>query len=211
MTRRRPPKRSKPRPQRTVPMGDTGMSWVVTGAQPVPAITGERPDGTTFEVDHWQLASTVTLLALWTGEGTLRLSASGWALAWADVQRGYEWGVAPQRPSPDRITLHLHDTRQTHPARVELIDITQGQDGKLRANHSTHTAPRTGLSGDAETDVHLAIMLTMLRENGGTLTARLDEFLATAEMIQTGHDWRAVEFPLDGREAKTFHLVEPPG
>jgi len=204
-------KRSEPRQQRTIPMGDTGMSWVVAGGRPSAAITGERPDGTRFVLDNWQLASTATLLALWAGDGTLRLSASGWALAWADVQRGYEWGVDPQRPSPDRITLHLHDTRQTQPARVELIDITQGHNGKLRASHSIHTAPPAGLSGDPETDVHLAIMLTMLRENGGTLSARLDEFLATAEMIQTGHDWRAVEFPLDGREAKTFHLVETAG
>ncbi|NKQ59046.1 hypothetical protein HFP15_40010 [Amycolatopsis sp. K13G38] len=187
------------------------MSWVVGGGRPVAAITGETLDGTRFEIDHWQLASTVTLLALWASDGTLRLTATGWALAWSDVQRGYEWGVDPQRSSPDRITLHLHDTRQTRPASVELIDITQGRDGKLRAQYSTHTAPHTGLSGDPETDVHLAIMLTMLRENGGTLSARLDEFLATAEMIQTGHDWRAVEFPLDGHQVKTFHLVETAG
>ncbi|NKQ54980.1 hypothetical protein HFP15_19025 [Amycolatopsis sp. K13G38] len=184
------------------------MNWEFPATTPAPVITAEREDGTIFVVDQWRLASAVTLLSLWAKHGVLRLSASGWALAWEDVQRGYEWGVLPQRVGTHRITLHLHDTRQTEPSRVELIDITRGPDGDAQARHSAFTAPRPGLSGDTDTDTHLAIMLTMLRENGGTLAGRLDQLLATADMIQTGHEWRAVELPVNG-DTKTFHLAEP--
>lgn len=208
MTRRRPAKRSTPRPERTFPIGSTGLNWVTSAARPAPVITADREDGTRFTVDQWQLASIVTLLALWAKHGVLYLSASSWALAWEDVQRGYGWGVSLRRPSAERITLHLHDTRQTEPSRVELIDITTNPHGDLQVGRSTLTAPKPGLSGDAETDIHLAIMLAMLRENGGTLSTRLDQLLATADMIQTGHDWRAVELPFGG-DIKTFHLAEP--
>lgn len=208
MTRKRPPKRSTLRRRRTIPIGRTGMDWELPAEQPVPVITAERDDGSTFTVDHWQLASVVTLMALWTTNGELRLSARGWALAREDVQRGYEWGVSVRRPSPERITLHLHDTQQTEPSRVELIDLDLDDDGNVQAQHSTHTAPQVGLSGDTETDTHLAIMLTMLRENGGTLAARVDELLATANLIQTGHQWRVIELPF-ASEIKTFHLAEP--
>ncbi|TKG72735.1 hypothetical protein [Prauserella endophytica] len=170
--------------------------------------TGERRDGTTFAVDQWQLASAVTLLALRAGRGVLSLTASGWALAREDVERGYRWRLSMQRPSQNTLTLHLHDTRQTTPHRVQLIDITGSPDGGLRAHHRTLTAAKPGLSGDTETDTHLAIMLTMLRENGGTLSAHPDELAATAELIHSGHHWRVVELPFSGK-AKTFQLEEP--
>lgn len=185
------------------------MNWEFPATRQSPAITGEWEDGTTFNVDQWQLASAVTLLALWAKDGVLRLPASSWARAWEDVRRRCRWSVSLRLRPADQIVLRLHDTRRTEPSRVELIDLAPGLDGEVRASRSTYLAPLPWLGGDEGTATHLAIMLAMLRENDGVLAVRLDELAATADLIQDGYEWSVVEVA-SGGTGKTFCLREPP-
>lgn len=65
-----------------------------------------------------------------------------------------------------------------------------------------------GVSGDEEVDQHLAIVLTMIRENGGTLPGTLSHFTAAAYDVYKGHTWRAVPGSGDG-DHQIFYLAEP--
>lgn len=206
------PKRPSRADRRRIPSGIPGINWLAPSTEPVPALSGTLDDGTRVTLTQWEIAATATLMALWAGDGVLRLSASGWHLAQQDVAYGHEWTLFIEEcggPN-DHLLLTLQDTRVTEPARIALIDVTDTAQGAPRVGHSYLEAPAAGLSGDADTDQHLAIMLCMMRANGGILPGRASAFIATARVIQAGHQWRAI--PGTGNDdTQLFYLSEPHG
>lgn len=176
------------------------------------AITlGEPGNEHKLVLDPWEVAAVTTLIGLWRGDGVLRLRKPGWELARHDIANGFPWGINIELDGPaDTIRVHLQDTRQTQPPRIELLDITAGPDGRLRPHHSTVTRPAVGLSGDEETDTHVAIMLTMLRENGGVITGSAKTFIGTALIIRNSHQWHVI--PGSGDQThQLFYLSQPNG
>lgn len=161
-----------------------------------------------MSLDQFQVASAATLVALRAKSGVMRLSSSGWRLAADDVAHALHWGMSMEfNEDTDRLLFYLDDTRP--PGRIEVVDVTLGANGQLVASEPTELAPPTvGVSGDEEVDQHLAIVLTMIRENGGTLPGTLSHFTAAAYDVYKGHTWRAVPGSGDG-DHQIFYLSEP--
>lgn len=199
------------RSQRRIPSGVDGINWLSPSAAPRHALTVTFADGTLLRLDSWEIASAATLLRLWAGEGVFSLPTAGWRLAQHDIAYGFEWRLhLAGDMSRDELLFSLHDTRTTEPPRVAVVDVTTASDGDLQTRTREVVAPQPGLSGDPTTDMHLAILLAMLRENGGGLTACASTFIQTATIIRSGHQWRAIP-GIGDSERQMFYLEQPAG
>lgn len=192
--------------RRRVPSGVPGISWVTPSRDPAPALTLTFADAE-ITIDQYEVAASTTLLALWVTDGLLRLPAAGWRLAREDVAYAHEWRLHLDLDGPrDRVALILRDTRTTDPARVALV--SDDPHGRARVDYLT--APAAGISGDADTDLHIAIMLCLIRHHGGTLTLPASSLAATARVLRAGHRWRAI--PGTGSEdEQCIYLAQPDG
>jgi len=190
-----------------VPSDVNGINFVLDRPRPSIAFTATM-DGERISLDQFQVASAATLVALRAKEGVMRLSSSEWRLAAADVAHGLRWGMAIEySEDTDSLLFYLDDTKR--PGAIQVADYLHGVDGQLVASASTALRPPSvGVSGDEEVDQHLAIVLTMIRENGGTLPGSLSEFTAAAYDLYKGHAWRTVPGFGDG-EHQIFYLSEP--
>lgn len=199
------------RPARRIPSGVPGVDWVVAPTPSEPALSANLVNGQDMTFDQWQLGSAFALYLLWLGDGLLRLPAAGWELARDDVARGYKWHLLIEVDGPgNMVQLTFVDTQATEPRQVELIDVAATPGGRLRSRHTVVRAPAVGLSGDDETDQHMAMLLCLLRLAGGVVQARASTLVGAAQTISLGHQWHAVLGENDG-ESQLFILSEPNG
>lgn len=199
------------RPGRRIPSGVPGINWVVEPTPSEPALSANLVNGQDVTLDQWQLGSAFALYNLWLGDGLLRLPAAGWELARDDVAHGFTWHVLVEVHGPDNVVqLTFVDTQATEPQQIELIDVAATSGGGVRSRHTVVRAPAVGLSGDNETDQHMAMLLCMLRQAGGVLQARASTLVGAAQAISLGHQWQAVLGENDG-ESQLFILSEPNG
>lgn len=175
---------------RRTPSGVPGINWLVSSAGPQPAISVTLDNDQGVTLDQWRVGSAFVLYTLWLEDGLIRLPAADWDLARDDVAHGHEWTLFLELDGPDNaIVLSCADV-QSRPSAVK--------------------ARTGGLSGDAETDKHMAVLLCMLRQDGGSLRARASTLIGAAQVIGRGHEWRAVLGDNDG-ESQLFILSEPNG
>jgi hypothetical protein len=194
--------------ERRIPAGFGGANWVVTPA-PTAAFTLplEDGDGNSFELrlDQWQLAAVIVLISLYAANGVLRVYTDNWRDACRDIDYNHKWQMHSAANGPeDQITLLLLDTPRV-PVTV-LAAERRSPDGKTLEERIL-TQPRIG-TGDTTRDLHAALVLTMLRDNGGTMHGTLSHFVAVADKILGGHTWSVLPGKGNG-PVTAFHLVEP--
>jgi hypothetical protein len=169
---------------------DTNMTWTADSPE-----TGEK-----FTLNRWQIASTVTLNALWAQDGVLVLPGKAWDLARRDVATKADWGLMPEvDKAASRMRISLRDTTTSHTGLL-IPDLVLGNGGRGLGT----------LSGDPVIDTHLAIMLTILRISGGMLEGGARQFWICGEAVIKNHPWH-VRGERPSPHEQVFTLSEPEG
>lgn len=179
-----------------------GMSFEHVRQQPQAAFATEV-DGQPIEIDHYQLASAIALLLLRDAGGVLRMPSSVWNRARDAVESAAPFGLASDwLQEKDWLLFHLHER-----PRVQILDIRVQDDGEVSGTAVEPPPTRSGISGDAEVDRHIAIVRAVLGMREGRLECALSHFVLAAYDVQEKHAWRVI-VESDGEDT-LIHLIQP--